>query len=270
MLQVWIDDSGRLNSSRVCVLGGYIAQAEQWAEFSEKWQAVLEEEPRVQYFKMSECMAALDEFEGFTYGERCYKLRQLVKLVPQYARAGIVATVPSEPYQRIFASLIEREYHRRPYHLLAHGLMAQFIRFALQEGINDRVEFYLDYQGDEPQAMKDIISEFQQFVAAAPPEAQALFSGLPKFENDDEFKPLQAADMLVWCARHSHEIEGALAGDIGTITQPLNDIPLYQDYWSEERLAQSAEFIRMQRLIRAGGTTLDLPQRLHIFERGDS
>ena len=150
MLQAYVDDSGRLNKSSVCVLGGYIAQAERWAEFSDKWQAVLDDEPRIKYFKMSEWASRLDEFDGFTDGERDYKLRQLAKLIPQYAQAGIVAVVPSDAFKRTLAGLIDREYHRRPYALLALGIMAQFATFVGEKHIQDQWSSFLMSRATSP------------------------------------------------------------------------------------------------------------------------
>ncbi len=40
MFQAYIDDSGR--GQTPFVLAGYIAPAEKWAEFSDKWQALLD------------------------------------------------------------------------------------------------------------------------------------------------------------------------------------------------------------------------------------
>src|SRR6266851_757494 len=52
--QAYIDDSGSEPQSPVFVLGGFIAPHEKWASFSEEWQAALDQDPKLEYFKMTE------------------------------------------------------------------------------------------------------------------------------------------------------------------------------------------------------------------------
>jgi hypothetical protein len=55
--QAIIDDSGTEPQSRVFVLGGFIASAADWAKFSIDWQTVLDQPPKLSYFKLTEAMS---------------------------------------------------------------------------------------------------------------------------------------------------------------------------------------------------------------------
>jgi hypothetical protein len=55
--QAMIDDSGTEPQSRVFVLGGFIASAVDWAKFSTDWRTVLDQSPKLRYFRLTEAMS---------------------------------------------------------------------------------------------------------------------------------------------------------------------------------------------------------------------
>jgi hypothetical protein len=61
----------------------------------------------------------------------------------------------------------------------------------------------------------DIALWFDSMKQHLPRAARKLISGTPQFENDKDYTPLQAADMLAWHLRREHE-EG----------KPIDDNPL--------------------------------------------
>jgi hypothetical protein len=62
---------------------------------------------------------------------------------------------------------------------------------------------------DERSEKSVIIARWNEYVGGLP-EAESFFGGPPRFENDREFLPLQAADLWAWWARNMKE-DGALA-----------------------------------------------------------
>jgi hypothetical protein len=82
------------------------------------------------------------------------------------------------------------------------------------------------------------MSAYETFKRCAPPESRPYIGTSPVFENEDnpEFLPLQAADMIAWHARRYHE-------DI--MASRIPDNPLFRqlyvtehvvDVWDEDRL----------------------------------
>jgi hypothetical protein len=62
VLQAFIDDSGN-GQPPVLVLAGFVARAESWATFADKWRAAL---GGLAYFKMKECASLSGEFTNWT------------------------------------------------------------------------------------------------------------------------------------------------------------------------------------------------------------
>src|ERR1035438_8201059 len=77
VLQVVVDDSGR-GQPPYLVLAGCILDVERWTAFTDLWQAILDEHPRIEYFKMQEANGREDQFAGFTSEARDKKLWRFV------------------------------------------------------------------------------------------------------------------------------------------------------------------------------------------------
>ncbi|MFZ2105214.1 MAG: hypothetical protein WAV18_07490, partial [Roseiarcus sp.] len=104
MLKAFIDDSHSGPTGLVFVLAGYISTAEKWASFAGKWQAILDEPPKLEYFKMVEAFNRRDQFEGWDVDARDVRLKAFVDTINDYAMEGVVSILPLEPFNRIFCS----------------------------------------------------------------------------------------------------------------------------------------------------------------------
>lgn len=198
MLQLYVDDSGKLNDSPVCVLAGYLSTTERWSQFSCEWRAALTTEPRVVYLKATEAMHRQKEFYNFSCTERDEKLRGLVTIIKRHAMSGFITIIPSEPFGRTLKGWMDEPYLGRPYFHLFHAIIIQAVKYAQQYGLSDKIDFIFDRQDDEPAARTDFIVQFDDFVSYAPPEAKAHIGSPPMFRDDrTDAVPLQAADLLV-------------------------------------------------------------------------
>jgi hypothetical protein len=61
MLQAFIDES---YDGGVYALCGYITTAEKWSKFSDEWESVRLDSPKIRRFKFSECVKQKGEFYG--------------------------------------------------------------------------------------------------------------------------------------------------------------------------------------------------------------
>jgi hypothetical protein len=89
MLQACIDDSGSHSQSPIFALGGLLSNVEQWKYFADAWQAKLETDPAIDYFKMSEAMTLSGQFEGFPAPIRDQKVYELASLAVFHVQARI-------------------------------------------------------------------------------------------------------------------------------------------------------------------------------------
>src|SRR5262245_20319635 len=78
MLQAFIDDSGSGGDSRFYILAGFKARIAVWEGFTTEWRAVLDTDPKIDYFKMSEAESLKGPFKGFCTQQRNKKVNNLI------------------------------------------------------------------------------------------------------------------------------------------------------------------------------------------------
>lgn len=87
----------------------------------------------------------------------------------------------------------------------------------------------------------ELIEQWETFSDNSPQEIRDLYGSAPRFEDDEIFLPLQAADFWAWWVRRGYE-EGALseyqAGHFGTwnAIRPIPDLAII---FSEDDLVAS-------------------------------
>ena len=77
----YVDES---ESDGVFVMAGFVAPAEEWAKFSDSWDAALRMAPRIRILKTNHAMRLNGEFRGWTEQARDEKLRLPVVNFPAY------------------------------------------------------------------------------------------------------------------------------------------------------------------------------------------
>jgi hypothetical protein len=250
MLQAFIDDSGWDGNSPVFILAGFVAKEKQWEEFSEAWQIVLDlEEPRkLEYLKMRESYL-LDnhnsQFYGWTEKQRDDRLEKFVRVINRHVEHAIISGVPIEPYRTLFRGKFNPEALDRPYFLSFFSIMTYLLKVA-KEVHDDRIDFIFDTLGGESKAL--LVREYERFKSLGPAELQKLAPEIPKFEREQDFKPLQAADMIAWLARR-HFFDMARGRDaasepsnifLANLFRPEHDM---FDVWDDKRLREAAETV---------------------------
>src|SRR5207248_2732953 len=97
--QAFIDDSG--SGVPVFVLSGYVSSVDWWESFSDEWQALLDEPPKLAYFKMREAASRSGQFAGFKIEQRNKRLEKFIALVNHAAQMSVASVVPMKHYKRI-------------------------------------------------------------------------------------------------------------------------------------------------------------------------
>ena len=236
-VQVCVDDSGGVGQGKTFALAGFIAKAEAWVSFSSEWKECLHEDPAIPRFKMSEAARLRGAFSRFTSVERDDKLRALARIINRHADRAIYCiedldafaeTIGKEdmsaplinpyfwPYQIVILavchSLLERD-HSEPFEII----------FDKQEVLGPRVSWWYPLIREHMDA-----------------ECRAIAPAEPVFRSDDEFAPLQAADLLAWLVRRA-------ANDNATpfdwLVEEFSDVPMSPD-------AQVLDRERMEGIVR--------------------
>jgi hypothetical protein len=206
--QAFIDDSSTPGGE--FVLAGYIAPAQAWAQFAKEWEQLLPSgtiaENGKYHFKMSE-MAMTPE--------RMERVPAFYWIIEKYVTASVSARMNLAD----FKSALERarEFFWRlkldvnfarfenPYYFLFRILMDRFHDFrekmVARIPLDEQVDFIFDSQTEK----SFILSAWDEIVAVRPEEAQKYYGATPRFEDDQKFLPLQAADLWAWWVREWYE-----------------------------------------------------------------
>jgi hypothetical protein len=83
-----------------------------------------------------------------------------------------------------------------PYFFCVYNLIPEVIQ-SDHVTATDKVGFVFDKQAER----RMVRDGFDEFVNGLPERLQSRLWGDPRFENDEEFPPLQAADLLAWWFR---------------------------------------------------------------------
>jgi hypothetical protein len=188
-VQAYIDDSQ--TDGEVLVLAGYLATYEQWEKFSVDWQELLDMPPRWERFKMTDIAASQDE-------GRWERAGWFVNVIDRHAAAFVAVAVDIPEFHRVLDELNFPTFKTwNPYVFAHRALLDATIQYQHELGITEPVDFIFDEFSQE----EFIRQGWKIFSATVRPEFRERIGREPRFESDDEFLPLQAADMLAWHAR---------------------------------------------------------------------
>jgi hypothetical protein len=189
-VQAYIDDSQ--TDGEVLVFAGYLASFDQWEKFSVDWQELLDKPPRWERFKMAEIAGTKDE-------ERWERAGWFYRVVERYAAAFVAVSVDINAFHAAVKKAGFPPHKTWDPYVFAHrALLDATIQHQHELGISEPVDFIFDKFGKK----KLIEDGWEVFKATCRPSLRDRISkNDPRFESDDDFLPLQAADMLAWHAR---------------------------------------------------------------------
>jgi hypothetical protein len=242
VLQAYIDDSGgtELNQHPYFVLGGFVSSVERWAEFSSDWQAVLDMEPRLEYFKMSHAGSLNEQFSparGWDRPMRDARLAKFVEVARSYPIYRTSVAVDKALFSEHIAGLDlpnPRPTAKDPYYLAFHNLVtglpllqAGNIKSVPKDG---KIDFIFDYQCKTgiraSAAWEDVKTNvLPRLKMDGVPDVMPFLGSPPIFRDEKEFLPLQAADLYVWHVRRHLRNNRVLEVRPTPILKRLYEIP---------------------------------------------
>ncbi len=185
-------------------MAGYINRAESWALFADVWDEELKAEPPIDYLKMSEAQNLKDQFDwrkGWTEEKREQKLRGLARVIRHFQPLSFQISVDREFFYRT-AGVASPRGLANPYFDCCAATVAQVATFGATAKFGSPIEFIFDKQD----GVEDNIDMFFAYIVPHfKKRIRAMIDGTPKFVDDKEYRPIQAADMLAWHLRREHE-----------------------------------------------------------------
>lgn len=265
VLQAYMDESTD-DESGLFVLAGYISSAEKWAQFSREWETLLplsalQEDGRYR-FKMSE-MAQ----------RRMGNVPAFLHVIRKYAEMSVSCVVDKTVLQRVLGRLtahvsveggeqqIDIESIKKawgdPYYFGFRALMDGFHQLRSEKSplvplSDEPVDFYFD----EHSRKKVIRLIWDDYLRRRPVEQRSWFGSEPRFENDEKFLPLQAADCWAWWARRWAAEHGASDLTRGTYPFPTSGNKIFNltIYADEETLRRTLARAIGQAIIQSAET----------------
>jgi hypothetical protein len=236
-LQGFFDDSG--SGIPVLTLCGYISPYYWWEDFSERWQKLLDEEPRLPYFKMRDAAKLQEHWGKMDVSSRNDRLAKFFALIKEAVHGSVSVVIPIAKYKRIVKGNIRKEWDD-PYFWaifdIVHGVVVNQVQNS-QNTEHDRVEFIFD---DNPRLAAQVPKWYQVTRQVLPPYAVALMAASPRFENDEHYLPLQAGDALAWYYRRcfAERLQGeSWRRDLPKeLFSPLDTISAMISFWGEQRM----------------------------------
>ena len=195
--QAFIDDSG--SGLPVFVLSGYISSIEWWESFSDEWQKLLDKSPKLPYFKMREAAKC---WGGKMKVEQAYhRIKSFVDEIPVMVQASIISVIPMNRYNEIVKGKAPK-FLDDPYFVALFDIVMKLFWSQVSVGSSDTLEFIFD---NNPRLAAKVPKYYQFMRASIHPKYRHLIGASPKFEDDIEFLPLQAADTQSWYYRRIFE-----------------------------------------------------------------
>jgi hypothetical protein len=225
-VRAFADDSGSGGDSRFFVLGGFMADLPTWEKFSDDWDEALRTTPAIDYFKMSEAESLKKQFDrskGWTEQSRDKKIDVLIDIINAYDLFQGSCEVSVEDYDATVGAAIGgkrfKGVYEDPYVYLFIGVVALFSSMehrwehAMRGVASDALVIFGDgiHTGDDPQPVDFVFDEGKRLTdrsarthyeeSLKPLDVFRGKLGSVDFRNDNEFMPLQAADLSAWQRR---------------------------------------------------------------------
>ena len=203
VLQAFVDDSGSDPQSFAFVLGGFVARPLQWTAFTHEWEKVLHQPPRLEYFKNNEAMGLKDQFDkkrGWTEQKRNDRLVALAHVITKHIPERFSVAMRNSDYKNYVHGIPVRRRMKTledPYFMLFHEFMLIVASVHSLEPKAVPCKFVFDDQGEVGRRARTWWPIFKNSMRnAAKFDFSPYFTeSPPDFQQDTEFRPLQAADL---------------------------------------------------------------------------
>jgi hypothetical protein len=197
IVKACFDESGKLADKDYVVFAGSVATASEWEVLSERWLALLKENG-IAYLSMKEAFNFRGEFKGWR-PRATERDRLLVKLA-ETAQPFIGFHLSSPMSTKQFSALSAKEKAK----LVNHQYLGfeTGIRATAQKANSPemKIQVYCDSSDEYSRQCLDLYIKLRSKNQDLRERCIAI-----TFAEDRYFPPLQLADMLSYCVRHTQE-----------------------------------------------------------------
>jgi hypothetical protein len=250
VVQVAIDDSSRgQEDAPAFILAGFMAPANNWRDFSDAWQTILDQHPKIPLLKGHDGLRLRRVFEDWSEEERDRRLLSFVQVIKNSALASVRLAIRKSEFDAILKQ--QTGALKNQYAIATTCVVTRILDWALRRRMRQTFEFIFDEGIMSPNQLRDM----QEDAIHDLPHKAARMIKCFRHDTDDNFYPLQAADLLA-----SYVREDLLAQTQGqTFASPVwnalmliprIDVPLTERVLAEIRARIEAKLASGKSLIR--------------------
>lgn len=261
MLKAFIDDSGSGGDSPWYVLAGYLGTAEAWDAFEGRWRRVLDGPPKLDYFKASEAesLRSDGQWAGISKDKRNARVDAFIGVIQEFATRAIHVRMMQQDYNDVIQPYIPKKWDN-PYFFLFIGFIAACTSVEKYAGDGHPIEFVFD-SADEKRIQKPSFQLYDQCVTL--PQFGARVDNI-HYENEKEFVPLQAADLLAWQIRRRFSVDGDIRPQFEAALNAPPE-PAFEHIVTREDLEEYGEL--MDRNAMENWSAMGLPEAKRPWRR---
>lgn len=197
ILQGFADDSGSEGKTgNIFVLAGFLATAEKWEKFSDRWDEICDQSPKTPDFHMAEAYRLKGKYQWRDADQRDVRINELVDLTRKSVGYRVDSTLAWSNYEKAVRGKVPPEIDN-PYFLLFYNVILSFASFMDKAQIEGTVDWVFDDQGKVgTQALN-----WYQFIRDHNPSLANRLGATPIFRHDSQMLPLKAGDIYAWQIR---------------------------------------------------------------------
>lgn len=202
LFQAVIDDSYNRKTGNF-VLAGHIATPESWASFSQEWEELLPTGGTLA--KNGKYHFHMTEMAGNP--QRLERVPAFYWLIEKYVLLSLSCTVNIGDLHRAKARIwvpnlnIDWGFLENSYLFVFRALLDMFHthKHLINQVLptHEKIDFYFDNQAEK----NTILKTWDEYIIARPANLRDRFGAIPRFKDDQDFLPLQAADFWAWWVR---------------------------------------------------------------------
>jgi hypothetical protein len=211
-MQALIDDSGGKGEGDTFVLAGFIGRSEAWADFVDRWQAALDRDRGIPYFKFRDFSHRGGVFTQFSEEERRKKASDLVAAMAGGGFERVSITLDLKAFAERYGVSWEGLDIGHPYVWTFQMMIGAVAITLFHGGHRESFDIIFDEQSSFAAKCKKWYRAIKEICV--PPQLQPLLPTEPIFRDDREFLALQASDLYAGLVRSAkgHDAEADLDG----------------------------------------------------------
>jgi hypothetical protein len=197
VLKAFVDDSGS-GDTKYFVMAGYLGPVSIWDSFDRQWCSVLADKPAIPYFHAVEAHSLRTDgvWHGICESDREAKIDRLIGVIQASNVQAVYVRLKQSDYNEIFKGKVPEKWDS-PYYCLFCSFIG-LCGFVLADEFTS--EGPIEFVFDNHEKYRKYGQEFYEGTRILIQEQTA-----PNihFRNDEDFPPLQAADLLAWQVRRA-------------------------------------------------------------------